>query len=144
MHKQALILLFCGVLFSENQASGAFTVFETCPPGCNPTSGMVTISGYRGTKFYLTNAVTLTRIGGVFMSPVGTDAVVVKLTGPNDVPDSVPLSTLDVVARATLYSTNAQEEVSAPIRATLLPGDYALLLGGLTLYMGLMDCPGSS
>ena len=53
----------------------------------------------------------------------------VALTGPEDVPDSLDLSTPDVLASAVVPLTHRAEVVSAPLDVNLSPGWYAVAIG---------------
>lgn len=86
---------------------------------------------YLGVRFNLTSPVTTDTIGGRFHTAfpgVTLFGAIVALTDLTDFPDSVNLSTPDVLAVA-VFPVGVDADYSAPISATLVPGDYALVFG---------------
>ena len=88
---------------------------------------------YTGWRFEVTGGpVTTTRIGGHFFGGSGTIfGAIVRLTGPNDDPDSWDLTTPDVLGTTLItLPTGGSNDVGGPISLTLTDGWYLCIFGG--------------
>jgi hypothetical protein len=87
-------------------------------------------------KFQLTSHAVTNAIGGNFRVVAGQGneeifGAIVTLSGPTDFPNSLDLSTPDVLGTTLLAPSNqVSGEVTAPLTLALTPGWYALIFGG--------------
>lgn len=104
-------------------------------PGTSVQSGIFT-----GVRFELAKPVFATEIGGHFVSttPGSFFGAVVSLDDENDFPDSLDLSTPDVLGTALLTFPALSDEVFGSVSLRLDPGWYALAFGS-----GLFGATGS-
>lgn len=96
---------------------------------------------FLGFRFQVASPVTMTSVGGEFLAanssftgcfgnqPGSIFAALVMLSGPTDFPDSIDLSTSDVIGTTLLHPGTVFSDVSAPLFATLQSGYYGLLFG---------------
>ena len=86
---------------------------------------------YVGARFQLNQHVLTQRIGGHFVSASsGTFfGAIVKLNGENDTPDSLDLSTPDILGAALIDFPTSSNEVFGNLSLTLEPGWYSLVFG---------------
>jgi hypothetical protein len=118
------------------------TIFESATLGPSGTSGYgVGVLDYHGVRFELSETASVDAIGGHFLAadPGNIFGAIVRLTGPSDMPDSVDLSTPDVLAHAILSPPTPSGDVSSSLTAQLEPGWYALVFGS-----GLFGATGSA
>lgn len=96
---------------------------------------------FAGGRFRVEEATSVERVGGHFLGrAVGFPffGSIVRLTGNDDFPDSVDLTTPDVVGVTTLNFPNPSANVYGTLTATLSPGWYALVFGsGLYGHSGI-------
>ena len=133
-----LIAIAVGVLilFGSIEARSA-VLFETASIGPSVTSIFfqpVLGDQILGTRFEVTEAVTVTHIGAHVLSDGVpgrlTYASLVALSGPSDMPDSVDRTTPDFLATTTLFPTNPSSDVEGEITPQLIsPGWYGLVYG---------------
>ena len=106
------------------------------PTGIELSGWEVNYLQYVGVRFEVTAPATTTQVGThLVIAPFayyGNDkvfAALVELSGPEDLPDSVSLSTPDVLGAALLTLPILSAEVSAPLTVSLSPGWYSLVVG---------------
>jgi hypothetical protein len=92
---------------------------------------------FLGVRFQVTSKVTISRIGGHIGGGGQVFGALVRLSGPNDLPDSLNLTTPDVIG-TTLLTLGGFPDVSSPLVQQLEPGWYALVFGS-----GLFGATGS-
>ncbi|MCA9152481.1 MAG: VCBS domain-containing protein, partial [Planctomycetales bacterium] len=109
----------------------AFTSAELNP--AIPASTLsINDANYYGVRFEVTETLELERVGGnfQFFSGTGPFAAVVQLESSTDLPDSVDLSTPDVLASTIVPLAFQQDgDRQGDISVTLQPGWYALMFG---------------
>lgn len=95
-------------------------------PGTNVNSSV-----FIGVRFELNQPVVVSQIGGHFVAPGSSTffGAIVKLTNPNDFPDSTNLSTADVLGVAKLSFPSPSAEVFGNLNLSLEPAWYALIFG---------------
>jgi len=111
--------------------SGA-TLFESATLGPTGQGGGTSISDqFLAVRFTLASPATTSAIG-LHATVSGTIfAAVVQLSSLSDFPDSLDLSTSDVLGSALIGSTGGSSaEASAPLVLGLSAGTYALIFGG--------------
>lgn len=86
---------------------------------------------YAGVRFELTQSVVTSQVGGHFVAFTGGTffGAIVKLSGPNDFPDSGNLSTADVLGTTSLTFPVLSSETFGNLSLPLSPGWYALVFG---------------
>jgi len=132
----AISMLVNGTLAAKSQAK---IIFETATQGPSapiaPDNYTVTSVQFLGARFVVDSTVKTTSIGGHFISdggPAGNGKFfggIVALTTQSDFPDSIDLSTPDVLGTTLLTFPDPSSEVSAPLEVTLSPGIYAVVFG---------------
>jgi hypothetical protein len=87
--------------------------------------------GFTGVRFQLTQSVITSQIGGHFVSESnGTFfGAIVKLDSEDDFPNSIDLSTPDVLGTATLSFPIPSAEIFGNLKIHLDPGWYTLVFG---------------
>lgn len=138
MKKRIVLVLFLSLFFAPIARS--IPLFETAEMGPTGSGGgfSVGFSQSIGARFEVTSSTVTTEIGGHFR---GLDAAsffgaIVRLSGPLDFPDSIELTTPDLVASTLFFPDNVSgvsAELSQPLVAVLDPGWYALVFGGNSL-----------
>lgn len=97
-------------------------------PGYNVKSNI-----FAGARFELTEPISTTSIGGLFVGPFGIPdtffGAIVQLSDANDFPDSEDLSTPDVLGMTLLTFPNPSAEIVGLLELQLEPGWYALVFG---------------
>lgn len=96
---------------------------------------------YLGVRFSVSNATTITAIGGHIGGSLNGSVfgAIIRLTDFNDFPDSMTLSTPDVLAVTSFTPTHPSAELVIPIGpAPVTPGVYAVMFGS-----GLFGASGS-
>lgn len=85
---------------------------------------------FLGVRFEITQTVTTETVGGHFRGLDGSFfAAIVALDQETDFPDSVNLSTPDVLGTTLLAAPFLSDEVTSRLSLTLRPGWYALMFG---------------
>ena len=112
------------------QSNGA-SVYQTNPLPSPPyVSGfLISAEQFLGARFEVTSPVETSSIGGLLHGDGDLFGAIVRLSGPEDMPDSTDLSTSDVIAHAVVPATPVHQVISAPISAELTPGWYAIVFG---------------
>jgi PEP-CTERM motif len=137
MHRRITVFLLFSLFFASPARSSNF--FATATMGPTGAGGYsVSFRQSIGARFQVTSPIVTTEIGGHFF---GLDALsffgaIVRLSGPLDVPDSITLSTPDLVAFTLFFPNNSlpiSAELSRPLVAALDPGWYVLVFGGGSL-----------
>ncbi len=98
-------------------------------------------------RFEITQPTKLQRVGGTFTNAVDTDidvfAAIVELSGPTDNPDSLDLTTPDLVTTTLMTVAPGTGFQTTALNQTLNPGWYALQFGngafGATSVPSLVD-----
>lgn len=105
--------------------SGYGTCGTSC--GCPPQANSQT---FLAVNFQILETTTIGSIGG-FMSgyPAPIFGAIVALSGPTDVPDSLDLSTPDVIGHTLIQPFLQPDDRSGLLVLTLSPGYYALVFG---------------
>ena len=84
-------------------------------------------------RFEVTSSVQLVSVGGFFENLTGADrkifGAVVGLSGPNDVPDSLDLTTSDLIGTTLINVLLGSGDFSGSLSLGLTPGWYALGFG---------------
>jgi hypothetical protein len=129
-----------GILFVVNSSQAA-TIFESgtlgpigvtyadlggTVPGTNISSTV-----FAGVRFEVTQPAVISKVGGHFVERfAGTFfGAIVKLNDATDFPDSIDLSTADLLGKTTLIFPNPSTEVFGDLNLSLNPGWYALVFG---------------
>lgn len=96
-------------------------------------------------RFEITSTTTITSIGGFISNGTGSDktifAAIVQLTGSTDLPDSIDLTSSDVLSTTLINIGTTSNLYQTSINYTLAPGWYALELG--TNSFGASSVPSS-
>jgi hypothetical protein len=146
-----ILMLFLTLLLLSGGHAHAAILFEsgTLGPTGIPWSELetgtipginITDSVFNGVRFELAEPVITTDIGGHFASPTSSTffGALVQLSGQNDFPDSIDLSTPDVLGSTVLSFPGSSAEVLGGLSLSLDPGWYALVFGS-----GLFGATGS-
>jgi hypothetical protein len=122
-------LAVCLTLVSASARAGV--IYQSATHGGGPGSFTypVASSQFLGVRFQVTSPVQTSAIGGQFTGSGTLFGAVVALEGPGDFPDTINLSSPDVLGTAVM-SPMAPADSSAPLSLTLTPGWYALVFGG--------------
>jgi hypothetical protein len=129
------------VLFSLSHSLSADTLYESASlgtTGLDYSSGSLPVIGhvisplvYTGVVFELPSPAVTTRVGGHFVRRETFDSdffgAIVKLTGPDDLPDSYDFSTPDVLGTSYLSFPTTSDEVFGDLSLSLEEGWYALV-----------------
>jgi hypothetical protein len=113
-------------------AAGAATIYESATLGLtNQLSGVsVADNQFVGVRFQLGAPVVASQIGGHFVGASQFFGAIVKLDSMSDFPDTLNLSSPDVLAHTLLHFPAPSADVDASIGpVTLTPGVYALVFG---------------
>jgi hypothetical protein len=110
---------------------------STAGPGAAASGPFLNSTQFYGVRFQVFNAVDTESIAGQFLRQQsqpsgGVFGAIVKLSGPGDFPDSLDLSTSDVLGGTVLtppVQPALSAVVSAPLAVHLDPGYYALVYG---------------
>jgi hypothetical protein len=129
----ALIIFIVGVC----QSTSATPLFETAT-GSPLTTGLVVNNFlFPFHRFEVTSSVQLVSVGGFFENLTGADrkifGAVVGLSGPNDVPDSLDLTTSDLIGTTLINVLLGSGDFSGSLSLGLTPGWYALGLARASL-----------
>jgi len=87
---------------------------------------------FNGVRFELTQPVVSTQVGGHFVGSNSNTtffAAIIELDNASDSPDSVDLSTPDVLGTTLLTAPQLSDEISGNLSLALDPGWYALVFG---------------
>lgn len=138
MHGRLTVLLLLSLLFAPVARSSNFFATATMGPTSAGGGYSVGFSQSIGARFEVTAPIVTAEIGGHFLglSAVSFFGAIVRLSGPLDVPDSITLSTPDLVAFTLFFPNNSlptSTELSRPLVAQLDPGWYVLVFGGGSL-----------
>jgi len=140
-----LIAMLAISLASCANAFAAQILYESGTPGPTGVTWQQAIDGdvpgenvdpgsFTGARFQLTQSALVTRIGGHFVGPPASGntlfGAIVALSNANDFPDSVDLSSTDVLASALLTFPEPSDVVFGNLNEVLNPGWYALVFGG--------------
>lgn len=116
--------------------SRAEIIFESAasgPTGQNSGSGTtVSAQAYTAVNFQIMSTVTTGSVGCHLIDFDDARPVfgaIVKLTGPNDFPNTANLTSSDVLGATLMYPPYLSDNVAGNLRLTLTPGWYALLIG---------------
>jgi hypothetical protein len=130
--RQMLLLTGLFALLPVHESPGA-VVFDTAAqpiPGGSGTN--VGDFNWPFHRFQLGSTTTLSTVGGYFTNYSVAEtafAAIVQLSASNDNPDSLDLTTPDVLA-TTLFSVGEGSfDIETPLNLTLAPGWYALQFG---------------
>ncbi len=95
-------------------------------PGSN-----INPSTFNGVRFELTHHTFVTAVGGHFVASSSEPffGAIVSLDDEHDLPDSVDLSTSDVLGHTEVAIPRMSDEVLGELRIGLSPGWYALVFG---------------
>ena len=113
-------------------------IYKSATIGTTPTTGtpgLLVDYQFIGVKFQVLSNVVTNAIGGNFQAVpgVGNETIfgaIVALSGPTGFPDSIDLSTPDVLGETLLSPpTQTSGEVTAPLSLALPPGWYAVIFG---------------
>jgi len=85
-----------------------------------------------GVKFYVSEKVKTGSIGGFFApypNPTGSDIIgaIIRLEGPSDFPNSIDLTTKDVVGKTTIHISRTAGNYAGDLSKMLSVGWYALV-----------------
>jgi hypothetical protein len=137
MTARIVLILVMSLLFAPN--SWGVTLFETAEMGPVGFGGgfSVGFSQSIGARFEVSSSTVTTEIGGHFrgLSADSFFGAIVRLSGPLDVPDSIDLTTPDLLASVLFFpdTDGPSAELSQPLVTVLDPGWYALIFGGDSL-----------
>lgn len=137
-----LVLALGLILASVEHADAAIYLAEsmssTIGPTANASGNTISASSAVGYRFQVGDNATTGRIGGFFsqFAAGGLYGAIVRLSGPADFPDTLDLSSADVlggvVLNAPIYTGapgTGPSIVSANLNVNLTPGEYALVFG---------------
>ena len=135
LHRRMSCFLGLAIFAFSFPSAGQF--FDTASGAATGTSASMNDRFWLLHRFQVTSTVTIGTVGGHFhhpgCAPIGRRtafAALVALTGSSDVPDSVDLSTSDVIATTLITVPGFPGGVGeAPLTATLSPGWYGLAFG---------------
>lgn len=118
---------------SSSRAEIIFECAASGPTGQSAGSGTtVSAQAYTAVNFQITSTVTTGSIGCHLIDFDDARAVfgaIVKLTGPNDFPNTPNLTSSDVLGATLMYPPYLSDNVAGNLRLTLTPGWYALVIG---------------
>jgi len=89
-------------------------------------------NAFTGVRFQLNQPSITSKVGGHFAGPSPNTTIfgaIIRLDNENDFPDSVDLSTSDVLGTALLTFTELSDELFGDLTVSLDPGWYALIFG---------------
>ncbi len=122
-----------GVIYQSATLNGAGTSRQEVADGNFPGLS-VGINAFAGVRFELTQPIVTEQVGGHFVGPFSVEDTIfgalVRLDGPQDFPDSIDLSTPDVLGGTLLRLPNESGDVFGDLRVELQPGWYGLVFGG--------------
>jgi hypothetical protein len=132
--KFALLVAGFLALNSACRKAGADIIYETAtlgPTGITGNGFGIYTNQFLGTRFFVSTTFTTSRIGGHLYSGSNNHifGALVSLGYSTDFPNSMNLSTPDVLGTALLTCPNLSAEVSAPLSVQLAPGYYSLVFG---------------
>jgi hypothetical protein len=129
-----VVVLPCRALSAESvyESASLGAIGYTYLEGTVPWRGsVINPDVYTGVVFELAAPVTTTRIGGHFVRRQIASAdffgAMIKLTGPNDLPDSYDFSTPDVLGTTLLSFPTTSSQVFGDLSLRLDSGWYALV-----------------
>ena len=124
-------LTVLSLLFCDLRQSRAMPVFESATLGSTGVFGGVIINEecFIGTRFEVNTTITTESIGGHFSGFDFIFGSIVELDGFSDFPNSLDMSTPDVLGATLISPTFPSEEVKGNLPLTLAPGIYALVFG---------------
>ncbi len=147
MKYKVLPLLFVVFIISvSNSIFGDTVIFESASlgktgqekPRMHNNHGQ-----YVGVKFEITKSTTVREIGGHFVPRAGRPteifAAVVKLDNQDDFPDSIDLSTKDVLGYTNININKPSGEYSGIIDLKLESGWYCMVFGTQLFNIGFME-----
>lgn len=137
-------LLLVGLLIADQRASAGAIYESATLNGAGATRQEVAdggipglsvgINAFVGVRFEMKHRAVTDQIGGHFVGPFSAEdtifGAVVLLDGPQDFPDSIDLSTPDVLGWTLLQLPNESGDVFGSLRVDLEPGWYGLVFGG--------------
>jgi hypothetical protein len=122
------------MFFSLSSIAGI--LFDTASPPTTNTTIEISDNQWVYHRFQISATTALESVGGVFVNSGAADVIVfgavISLSGPSDLPDSIDLTTADVVGTTLVSlpgSTYLASEFSAMINLQLAPGWYAIGFG---------------
>ncbi len=89
-------------------------------------------NAFTGVRFQLNQPSITSKVGGHFAGPSPNAIIfsaIIRLDNENDFPDSVDLSTPDVLGTTLLTFTELSDEIFGDLTVSLDPGWYALIFG---------------
>jgi len=132
---KAVIGLGFAVFLSDGVAKGGL-LYSNAAQGPATAIGLILGSGQlAGMRFQLSSSAVIDGVGGDLQvsSTIGTGSIfgaLVQLQDMSDYPDSIDLSTPDVLATFVFSASADFTDVTIPIAPlTVHPGDYALVFG---------------
>jgi hypothetical protein len=136
------LLLLGVILLPISAQADPVRLYESAQPGPAGEQsgfGLAIFEGqFVGVRFRVPVDVTTTQIGGHFGGPGSIFGAVVQLNSKFDFPDSLDLSTRDVLGATVLDLSMPTAEFKADLAVPLKPGWYALVFGA-----GLFGATGS-
>lgn len=124
-----LVLYLCG---TERRCNASVVLYESAALG--PTGGNTGFnvdSQFLGVRFQVNSPVVTTEIGGHFSGSGNFFGAIVQLSDFSDFPDSLDLSTSDVLGHALLTFPALSAEVTADLSVDVAPGTYGLVFGSV-------------
>ena len=128
------LLATTAALLSAPPALAGDFIFDTAAnPTANPAGLIIGDWNYPMHRFEVTQPVTVGTVGGYFSNTTGSSkdifSAIIQLSGPTDTPDSLGLTSPDVVARGLVTVGTTAGVYEGPLPVTLQPGWYALAFG---------------
>jgi hypothetical protein len=135
--KSVLVLTLCSAAaFCEGNLWADDSVFVATAEGPSPNEGGVAISDnfYVLHRFDIETPTRVATIGGQFSNPFLGEtrtifAALVQLSGPDDVPDSLDLTTPDVLGHGLISVPTGDVDRATPLSIRIEPGWYAVGFG---------------
>ena len=88
---------------------------------------------FNGARFEIIERAVTTQVGGHFVGPPNSDttlfAAIIALDNANDFPNSIDLSTPDVLGTTLLTVPDISDDIAGNLALELSPGWYALVFG---------------
>lgn len=116
-----------------NDANAA-TLYQSVAYSPTPSGAVISDAQYSGIRFFLDGPVDTQGFGGTFSATASTSPVfgaLIALDSPTDFPDSMDLSSADVLGHGLLMppSSGPAVDVTIPLATRLEGGWYAILFG---------------
>lgn len=127
------IVAHAAVIFESGTLGTTGIPYSGLGGGTAPTGSAVSPDVFSGVRFQVSQTVVTTRIGGHFVHDTRASSsffgAIVQLDSSGDFPNSINLSTPDVVATSLLTFPNQSAETFGNLGAVLPAGWYALVFG---------------